>query len=320
MAILTDPVIEEALLPQLDALMSAHYLEIACFTLLVYDYAITFGQEVQYFWRGAWTLSRILFLLNRYIPLCVMTSLTVVFFGTGFSVQVCTYATRAVFFLSIVAICINQAILLLRVWYMFPYSPLLRTIASSSFIACTLASLFLTGSNIHGLYSIQPPWGPDVPIPGCSAPPASGIWKSFVPTTVVHSVLYALTVVRAAKQPWGVPRARLLMRLVREGGLVYFVAMVSAIFSAVGARLTAVPSINYPAYSKYERSSVYIGSLTWTFKQPNTRSKRSVCLPSHALRQIPRGQTSNRPPMAPQPHRAEQSELADRLRGWDTGA
>lgn len=178
-----------------------------------------------------------------------MISLSTVFFRTDLSVQYCTHASRTIFYSSIVALCINQAILLLRVWYMFPHSVLARTIASSSYAACTMASLVLTGENIHGLNSIKPDWGPGITVPGCSAPPASGLWKSFVPTMVIHSVLYAFTVIRAMKQPWMAPRAPLLMRLLREGGLVYFVAMVSAIFSAVGARLTTIPSVNYPAYS-----------------------------------------------------------------------
>ncbi|KIK92274.1 hypothetical protein PAXRUDRAFT_830106 [Paxillus rubicundulus Ve08.2h10] len=132
---------------------------------------------------------------------------------------------------------------------MFPHSALARTIASSSYAACTITSLVLTAENIHGLHSTRPDWEPAITVPGCSAPPASGFWKSFIPTMVTHSVLYGFTVIRAMKQLWMAPRAPLLMRLLREGGLVYLLAMVSAIFSAAGARLTTIPSINYPAYS-----------------------------------------------------------------------
>ncbi|KAF8842339.1 hypothetical protein BDN67DRAFT_899504 [Paxillus ammoniavirescens] len=249
MATITEPQIAEDLLPQLNALIGAHYLELACFTLLVYDYLITLSQEVEYFWTGSWTPSRILFLLNRYIPFCLMIAyyLDPCFFSNRLTFPSCTHASRTIFYSSIPRS--TPAILLLRVWYMFPYSVLARTIASSSYAACTMASLALTGENIHGLRSTQTNWGPGITIPGCSAPPASGLWKSFIPTMVIHSVLYGFTVIRAMKQPWMAPRAPLLMRLLREGGLVYFVAMVSAIFSAVGARLTTIPSVNYPAYS-----------------------------------------------------------------------
>jgi hypothetical protein len=38
--------IDDAIIRALSAFQSAHYLEIACLTLLVYDLLITFGEEV----------------------------------------------------------------------------------------------------------------------------------------------------------------------------------------------------------------------------------------------------------------------------------
>ncbi|OAX37166.1 hypothetical protein K503DRAFT_250332 [Rhizopogon vinicolor AM-OR11-026] len=55
----------------ISALQNAHYLEIACFTLLVYDLLTTFGEE------------------NRYLPLVIMIPANVVFFGVDISPQVC---------------------------------------------------------------------------------------------------------------------------------------------------------------------------------------------------------------------------------------
>ena len=37
--------------------------------LLVYEYIITFGQDVQLFWRRKWSGATALFFLNRYLPL-----------------------------------------------------------------------------------------------------------------------------------------------------------------------------------------------------------------------------------------------------------
>ena len=39
--------------------------------ILFYDYLITFGDEVQLFWRRKWTGATVLFILNRYIVLLV---------------------------------------------------------------------------------------------------------------------------------------------------------------------------------------------------------------------------------------------------------
>ncbi|KAH9943180.1 uncharacterized protein BXZ73DRAFT_97233 [Epithele typhae] len=49
----------------------SNYFAAAAIGLLAYDFAITFGQEVDLFWKRKTTLSSALFILNRYIPLTV---------------------------------------------------------------------------------------------------------------------------------------------------------------------------------------------------------------------------------------------------------
>ncbi|KAI6168192.1 hypothetical protein EDD17DRAFT_1532542 [Pisolithus thermaeus] len=47
------------------------YLEVqfAMITLMVYDHAITLGKEYDLFWRGPLSLSKVLYLLIRYLTL-----------------------------------------------------------------------------------------------------------------------------------------------------------------------------------------------------------------------------------------------------------
>lgn len=77
------------LLDSLNGLQSARYLAVASSALLCYEYLITFDQEVrslsshlinvpdnvaqqlEYFWSGAWTKTRVLFLVVRSL-LCVL--------------------------------------------------------------------------------------------------------------------------------------------------------------------------------------------------------------------------------------------------------
>ena len=37
--------------------------------VLLYDYCLTFIQEIELFWMSAWTGAAVLFFMNRYIPL-----------------------------------------------------------------------------------------------------------------------------------------------------------------------------------------------------------------------------------------------------------
>ncbi|KAG8764153.1 hypothetical protein FRC15_007722 [Serendipita sp. 397] len=44
----------------------------SAFALLVWDHALTFHREVEYVWKGRWTVIKILFLFTRYATLVVV--------------------------------------------------------------------------------------------------------------------------------------------------------------------------------------------------------------------------------------------------------
>ncbi|KAG1863462.1 hypothetical protein C8R48DRAFT_204322 [Suillus tomentosus] len=44
-------------------------VQVVSFTLVVYDHAITFAQEVTFFWSSSWSPSRILYFMIRYLAL-----------------------------------------------------------------------------------------------------------------------------------------------------------------------------------------------------------------------------------------------------------
>ncbi|KAG1817159.1 uncharacterized protein BJ212DRAFT_1270482 [Suillus subaureus] len=235
----------------MSAFQSAHYLEIACFTLLVYDLLTTFGEEVEYFWSGPWSISRVLFFLNRYLPFVVMISgLVVRFLLLNALTKSCTHWIRAAFELSIIVICINQGILFLRVWYMYSHSAIARAVACFSYAGCALSSLITMGLSLSFLKSTTESLQLQrkiTAIPGCSAPAPSMIWTVFVPSTIIHTILFGFTIARVVKVSRDLQMDQLMQRLIRDGGLVFFVSMASATFSVVGARLTTDPVINGPA-------------------------------------------------------------------------
>ncbi|KAJ4467344.1 hypothetical protein C8R41DRAFT_52496 [Lentinula lateritia] len=62
------PDLLKAIIASLEGSEIARIVNIACLALSVYEWSITLDQEIEYFWTGKWTISRILFFLNRYIP------------------------------------------------------------------------------------------------------------------------------------------------------------------------------------------------------------------------------------------------------------
>ncbi|KAG1793192.1 uncharacterized protein HD556DRAFT_1308905 [Suillus plorans] len=246
---------------------------VTCFTLLVYDLLTTFGEEVEYFWSGPWSLSRVLFFLNRYLPLVAMMGCPDIYLvsdiedqrmllclGPGYQLR-CTHWIRAAFELSIIAICVNQGILLLRVWYMYSHSAIARTVACFSYAACVVSSLTMMGLSLPFLQSTTESLQLQrqiTTIPGCSAPSPSIIWTVFVPSTIIHMILFGFTITRIMKVSRDLRMDQLMQRLVRDGGLVFFVSM-------VGARLTKDPVLAISAVA-VSRLMLSIHSLAGKLK------------------------------------------------------
>jgi len=44
------------------------YLDVAAAVLMLYDYSLTFRDEIEYIWKRPWSLIRILFTITRYLP------------------------------------------------------------------------------------------------------------------------------------------------------------------------------------------------------------------------------------------------------------
>lgn len=41
---------------------------VAACVLFVWDYILTFGLEVQYIWKSRWTVVKVVYLIQRYLP------------------------------------------------------------------------------------------------------------------------------------------------------------------------------------------------------------------------------------------------------------
>ncbi|KAG1721591.1 uncharacterized protein EDB91DRAFT_245063 [Suillus paluster] len=75
------------------------------------------------------------------------------------------------------------------------------------------------------------------------------MWTVFVPSAIIYRILFRFTIARAVKVSRDLQMDQLMQRLVRGGGLVFFVLMASATFSVVSARLTTDPVVSYPYFS-----------------------------------------------------------------------
>ncbi|KAJ7839903.1 hypothetical protein B0H13DRAFT_1649950 [Mycena leptocephala] len=215
---------------------NARIILIALFSLAVYEWMITLDDEIKYFWTGSWGMSRILFLLNRYLSPAL--SILALFCN-------CKRGIQSMFILCIVALGVVQAMLVVRVWYLFGQNRLTRIVMILSFALTNILSLYF--AIVAGIQLDVTPNLTKLHIHGCRANRPTKFWRLWLPSLILHTLLYCLTAYRALKNRRLFKEAPILKRLVRDGGFFYFVVFISVLFTAIGSFLSQYPTVNIPA-------------------------------------------------------------------------
>ncbi|KAJ6617442.1 hypothetical protein B0H10DRAFT_2383949 [Mycena sp. CBHHK59/15] len=198
--------------------------------------------QIKYFWTGSWGMSRVLFLVNRYlspaISLLALVCKSEYFKALRFSVYVWLYR-----FLP--AKPELSTMLVVRVWYLFSQSRTTRIAMIVVFFISNAISLYfaiLSAIDLDVTKNLT-----EFHIYGCRASRPQKFWRLYLPSLVIHTMLYCLTAFRALKNRRVFKDAPLLKRLVRDGGFFYFVVFISILFTSIGSFLRQYPSINIPA-------------------------------------------------------------------------
>ncbi|KAJ7508373.1 hypothetical protein B0H11DRAFT_1964590 [Mycena galericulata] len=254
---------------------TARIILIALFSLTVYEWVITLDDEVKmlfsrtssslnmhqmkYFWTGSWGMSRILFLVNRYFPPAISVLALVCFSLPNPSFNFCKRGIQTLFVISIVALGVVQAMLVVRVWYLFSQSRSTRLAMIAAFAATNILSLYFA---IHAGIELDITENlTNLHIRGCRANRPAKFWRLYLPSLVLHTLLYCMTAFRALRNRRVFKEAPILKRLVRDGGFFYFVVFISILFTAIGSFLQQYPLINVPAiYSNFTVATTSIAA------------------------------------------------------------
>ncbi|OSD01197.1 hypothetical protein PYCCODRAFT_1436691 [Trametes coccinea BRFM310] len=235
-----------SLFVSLDGVERTRYLCIAATCVLLYDMLLTFDEEVEYFWKpGPWSLTRVLFFWNRYFPPVILLMCIYGLFAPNLSLQFCKGWIHSEFLLSIAGLAIVQAIIVLRICYVYSKDFVTRAFVVGCFVACTIISLVIFGKIWHDVDPVAIPV-PGLKLNGCTAPQAHQIWKIFIPNLALHTLLYLATTLPPLRMRRMGKRSQLLDRLAMDGGIFYFSVFAIAMFTTIGA-LAKSPLVNLPA-------------------------------------------------------------------------
>ncbi|KAK0465965.1 uncharacterized protein EV420DRAFT_1636517 [Desarmillaria tabescens] len=161
----------------------------------------------------------------------------------------CVPALEFIFVGNITAIAIIQAMLVLRVWYLFSASKKIRIITVSSFIlSLTTSMLFsiVAALKVKILQADIPP-SPEFihfEVLGCQVSRPPMFWRIYLPSLFLHTLLYILTAFRALQNRRTLKQAPVMKRLLRDGGLFFFIVFVSVGFTSIGSFFDNYPQLN----------------------------------------------------------------------------
>ncbi|KIJ58136.1 hypothetical protein HYDPIDRAFT_171390 [Hydnomerulius pinastri MD-312] len=193
------------------ALISEYQIAFGSATLILYDHVICLDEEIEHFWTGRWTISRFLYLSIRYLGLTQALNKRASANRLSLGISVVTYALVALI-LIIPTVTLSYAVITLRVWYMFPHSPAIRWFAIATFALCCVGDGLLCGLIWKDVrHDADNPWLKMSP---------TVAWI-FVPSLIIHSILFALKVYRFSTSPTHVQTNTLLRRVVKEGMFTY---------------------------------------------------------------------------------------------------
>lgn len=187
-------------------------------TLLVFDWACTFADEVAYVWSSPWNLGTILFVLNRYPPF-VDTFLSLYILTTTQPPDVCLRSFKTVTWLIVFGVFIAEAILMLRTYAIYDRKRWVLILLS-----ITMACLLIPGTVVVELELQSLSYGipPSGIYTGCylDKPASTIIFLAYVLVLASETLVFVLTLIKAIKH---LRRSRtpLVINLYRNGLLFY---------------------------------------------------------------------------------------------------
>ncbi|KZT22615.1 hypothetical protein NEOLEDRAFT_1071025 [Neolentinus lepideus HHB14362 ss-1] len=187
-----------SLISFLEGFESAKYLAVAMFAMSMYEYALTLEKEIKYFWSGSWSISRVLFLVSRYVPL-------------------------------IVIMCVSSHTLLtmltLRVWYLCRFNVHARFLVVFTSVSCNIAAFAILGVIYKDLNAVSFSI-PGLELNGCFVPAPVRLWRLLVPALVLHTLLYVFTTAPAVLRRNVYGKTNIVLdKLLRDGGFLYLAVL-----------------------------------------------------------------------------------------------
>ncbi|KIK39867.1 hypothetical protein CY34DRAFT_807768 [Suillus luteus UH-Slu-Lm8-n1] len=219
-------------------------LALISFTLVVYDHAITFAEEIDFFWSGPWSASRILYLSIRYLAVTQVFLVFLADIKSGSS-PVADWLFVLNYLLAFVVMVLCQCVVTLRVWHLFHRSRVIRWFAAAVFISSMIGTTIVGGlsfNDVKAAYEVS----------SSSAKSSSGhpeIFTIYLPSLIVHTVMFSLTMHRFRSSSRALQEHGIFHRILKEGMFMYAFAAGTLLYEIISLSMNSRKNVAdyYPA-------------------------------------------------------------------------
>lgn len=205
---------------------AGQYLLVAGIALLIYDWFCTAEDEWNYMWKQKPRLRtvKVLFALNRYLPLFTLSARFSVFSRAIHNPLDCNFRLLSTTgFTGVINVAVVEIILLLRVWVIYSRNKWVG-IALWSFYAVALAlALAVKYLQPHtNLPFVRPPsYGEN----GCSKPAPGEMFFIYGIVCIAESIFFSMLIYKAWEKSRSAARTPILTALLKQGTFYYFIVL-----------------------------------------------------------------------------------------------
>ncbi|CCA76153.1 hypothetical protein PIIN_10153 [Serendipita indica DSM 11827] len=213
-----------------------YYAVAALFTLLIYEYCITFHKEVQFIWRAKskFTLTNCLFFLNRYLPIFRAGIFLFFSFFPPSNPRTCTRFTDINSWCTMLSVATVEILMLVRTWALYSKSRKVGIILLAVWLVALGGCVVVVKSSIKpipGVIPLDP-----IYINPCDRPSPYKYFITYVIVLCFELFSFIIMMVRinslASRTPSTNVRGRVrrsarpLIPTIQKHGLYYFTCVV----------------------------------------------------------------------------------------------
>ncbi|TDL19482.1 hypothetical protein BD410DRAFT_436962 [Rickenella mellea] len=208
---------------------AAKYVTIASTAILVWDYWLTFSDEVRFLWPSRWSFAKCLFFLNRYLVFVdpvLLILLTIVFRKPG--ENLCETGFHVGAWISLAGFSISFMILMLRTWAIWERNRIVTAIMLIQANAFLGADIYFIRRYVQGTEYL-----PYFSTSGCTIRFHNRlIFIGFIQILVSETTMVILLAIKA-RQHYRLNQATWLTRVYEDGFIQYLLILANSILNVI---------------------------------------------------------------------------------------